>query len=305
MALLAGGALTTASCSSDLETMSQGELSKATLKLEVKGVNQNRAIITGTTLPNSCSYGVFVTKAGNTEFLENGFNAKVDYKSGKSTLAQEILLTEPANVFAYYPYREGLEDPMNFQIEAESQTDYLIGGYFGEEKEPLVVEAEYRTAYITFSHVMARVTFKICKAEGNSRSYDFSDISLNGVAGSGSFDVLKQMVVRNEETTNLAVSPGNSKLNYSGDYFMADYLVIPSTNTSGSVTFSLKGVCDGDEELSLQASLPQSVWESGKQYTYVVKIDANKHISISTPEITLWNNNTQGGIEVGTGNHVK
>jgi len=288
---LLGGALSMASCNND------EQLTNENVTLEVSAnVSKTRSAIEGTTLPEKCSYGIFAM-VGNSqeEALENGTNTEVYYENGINTISKDIYLPDnvDAAIYAYYPYNEAYSYSM--EIEAISQTDYLYGSYTSADGEKMFVNQKNPKAFINFKHAMARVIFKIKKAENNEDTYKIPSVSLKNVLERSTFDLYQGALSLSWGNTELTAEITDNELQATTDEITVDFLVIPASPLQ-TVILSIDNMPE--------YNLPTTNWQSGQQYTYTVTIKKGGSLEVNQAEISEWKNNEQNGLEVGDDNYV-
>lgn len=308
LATIISGMLSVASCSDEDGAVATGK--QASLEIQVSGVQSTRSIIEGNKLPEECQYGIFALEGSSGDAaLSDGINARVDYIKGISTLSRNIYLPNDVNstIYAYYPFNEAYNgtDFLTgaMRIEANSQTDYLYGYSADNENRLTYVNANQPKAKIYFKHALARVTIRIKKATDNENTYKFPYINLLNVDKNAYINVLKGGAILDPSgTANLTAKPSDYALENSDNEIVADFLVIPGNTEGKKIILNMSDNISSFEN-GLSAAVPVTNWEAGQQYTYMVTVKKN-NLEISQAEIIPWENNEQGGIELGDDNYI-
>lgn len=305
LATMTVGMLSVASCSSEDEVTATGK--QVPLEIQVSGVQTTRSIVEGTTLPEECQYGIFAMNGDGMNIIDNGMNVPVDYIKGTSTLNWNVYLPSGAEVpvYAYYPYNANYASSdyvMHMPIDVTTQTDYLYGYSADSEKNLMYVKDTQPKASIYFKHALARVTMKIKKAAENEKSYKFPYISLLNVDKSGYMNIREHGIINGiSGTTNLTVKPSEYGIDNAESEIVVDFLVIPGNTEGKNITLNMSDNISSFEN-GLSAAVPATNWRAGQQYTYAVTIK-NNVLDMSPAEISPWENNEQGGIEIGDNNY--
>lgn len=301
------GMLSVASCSSEDEVTATGK--QVPLEIQVSGVQTTRSIVEGTTLPEGSKYGIFAMNGDGMNIIDNGMNVPVDYIKGTSTLNWNVYLPSGAEVpvYAYYPYNANYASSdyvMQMPIDVTTQTDYLYGYSADSEKNLMYVKDTQPKASIYFKHALARVTMKIKKAAENEKSYKFPYISLLNVDKSGYMNIREHGIINGVSgTTNLTAKPSEYGIDNAESEIVVDFLVMPGNTEGKNITMNMSDNISSFEN-GLSAAVPATNWRAGQQYTYAVTIK-NNALDMSSAEISPWENNEQGGIEVGDNNYDK
>lgn len=262
---------------------------KAELEVAVGGINKSRAIIDGTTLPESCGFAIYY----NSEFP-----TPVTYEKGTCKLAEPIFLDEGNEsypVYAFYPDNAYLTE---IAIDTKTQTDYLRGISVDANGVQSDIGFNNPKAKIVFDHILARITLNIHKDASVSDYYKLPDIFLGGDSEnayrSAVFNALTNSFIHffPNEYDNIKgeLKNGNYLIETADDVITVDFLVLP-TETSWSLYIR--------DLSSSWYSLPATNYESGKQYIYDCTI-ADKdgvYLSISECDIIPWNNTDMPGVE--------
>lgn len=279
IAVSAMALLTLASCSNeDAGSLSPSAQDRVPLQVSVEDA-ATRGIITGTTLPDDCSYRIYAYSRNsetNYEALNNQSGSTVKYQKGVSRIDDNpIYLPEDGSdvqVVALYGGITGSYDDLRvnkIKLSEKAQEDYLVGVNTNK------VNKTNPKANLAFTHVMSRVTLNIKRAKDNTNSYKISEVTINNLA----FDAYMNIeggypyisVVDNSQDFNLPIKIDDYVLDDSAKVITADFLVLPTEQEN--ITVKLDG-------FSQEIKLPISNFQMGQQYSFNVVIGKNK------PEIT-------------------
>ena len=279
IAVSAMALLALASCSNeDAGSLSSSAQDRVPLQVSVENA-ATRGIITGTTLPDDCSYRIYAYSRNsetNYEALNNQSGSTVQYQKGVSRIDDNpIYLPEDGSdvqVVALYGGITGSYDNLwvnKIKLSEKAQEDYLVGVNTNK------VNKSNPKANLAFTHVMSRVTLNIKRAKDNTNSYKIPEVTINNLAFDAYMDVRegKPIIngVDNSQNFILPVKIDDYVLDDSAKVITADFLVLPTEQEN--ITIKLDG-------FSQEIKLPISNFEMGQQYTFNVVIGKNK------PEIT-------------------
>lgn len=279
IAVSAMALLTLASCSNeDAGSLSSSAQDRVPLQVSVENA-ATRGIITGTTLPDDCSYRIYAYSRNsetNYEALNNQSGSTVQYQKGVSRIDDNpIYLPEDGSdvqVVALYGGITGSYDDLRvnkIKLSEKAQEDYLVGVNTNK------VNKTNPKANLAFTHVMSRVTLNIKRAKDNTNSYKIPEVTINNLAADAYMDVEGGQPViygvNNSQNFNLPIKIDDYVLDDSAKVITADFLVIPAEQKN--ITIELDG-------FSQEIKLPISNFEMGQQYSFNVVIGKNK------PEIT-------------------
>lgn len=279
IAVSAMALLTLASCSNeDAGSLSSSAQDRVPLQVSVEDA-ATRGIITGTTLPDDCSYRIYAYSRNsetNYEALNNQSGSMVQYQKGVSRIDDNpIYLPEDGSdvqVVALYGGITGSYDYLRvnkIELSEKAQEDYLVGVNTNK------VNKTNPKANLAFTHVMSRVTLNIKRAKDNTNSYKIPEVTINNLAAyaymeiEGGYPYIN--VVDNSQNFNLPVKIDDYVLDDSAKVITADFLVLPTEQEN--ITIKLDG-------FSQEIKLPISNFQMGQQYSFNVVIGKNK------PEIT-------------------
>lgn len=279
IAVSAMALLTLASCSNeDAGSLSSSAQDRVPLQVSVENA-ATRGIITGTTLPDDCSYRIYAYSRNsetNYEALNNQSGSTVQYQKGVSRIDDNpIYLPEDGSdvqVVALYGGITGSYDDLRvnkIKLSEKAQEDYLVGVNTNK------VNKTNPKANLAFTHVMSRVTLNIKRAKDNTNSYKIPEVTINNLAAyaymyiEGGHPYIN--VVDNSQNFKLPVKIDDYVLDDSAKVITADFLVLPTEQEN--ITVKLDG-------FSQEIKLPISNFEMGQQYSFNVVIGKNK------PEIT-------------------
>ena len=279
IAVSAMALLTLASCSNeDAGSLSPSAQDRVPLQVSVEDA-ATRGIITGTTLPDDCSYRIYAYSRNsetNYEALNNQSGSTVQYQKGVSRIDDNpIYLPEDGSdvqVVALYGGITGSYDYLRvnkIELSEKAQEDYLVGVNTNK------VNKTNPKANLAFTHVMSRVTLNIKRAKDNTNSYKIPEVTINNLAAyaymniEGGYPYIS--VVDNSQDFNLPIKIDDYVLDDSAKVITADFLVLPTEQEN--ITVKLDG-------FSQEIKLPISNFQMGQQYSFNVVIGKNK------PEIT-------------------
>lgn len=279
IAVSAMALLTLASCSNeDAGSLLPSAQDRVPLQVSVEDA-ATRGIITGTTLPDDCSYRIYAYSRNsetNYEALNNQSGSTVQYQKGVSRIDDNpIYLPEDGSdvqVVALYGGITGSYDDLRvnkIKLSEKAQEDYLVGVNTNK------VNKANPKANLAFTHVMSRVTLNIKRAKDNTNSYKIPEVTINNLAADAYMDVEGGQPViygvNNSQNFNLPIKIDDYVLDDSSKVITADFLVLPAAQEN--ITVKLDG-------FSQKIKLPISNFEMGQQYSFNVVIGKNK------PEIT-------------------
>ena len=278
IAVSAMALLALASCSKDAGSLSSSAQDRVPLQVSVEKA-ATRGIITGTTLPDDCSYRIYAYSRNsetNYEALNNQSGSTVQYQKGVSRIDDNpIYLPEDGSdvqVVALYGGITGSYDDLRvnkIKLSEKAQEDYLVGVNTNK------VNKANPKANLAFTHVMSRVTLNIKRAKDNTNSYKIPEVTINNLAADAYMDVEGGQPViygvNNSQNFNLPIKIDDYVLDDSSKVITADFLVLPAAQEN--ITVKLDG-------FSQEIKLPISNFEMGQQYSFNVVIGKNK------PEIT-------------------
>lgn len=279
IAVSAMALLALASCSNeDAGSLSPSAQDRVPLQVSVENA-ATRGIITGTTLPDDCSYRIYAYSTNsetNYETLNNQSGSTVQYQKGVSRIDDNpIYLPEDGSdvqVVALYGGITGSYDYLRvnkIELSEKAQEDYLVGVNTNK------VNKSNPKANLAFTHVMSRVTLNIRRAKDNTNNYKIPEVTINNLAFDAYMDVRegKPIIngVDNSQNFILPVKIDDYVLDDSAKVITADFLVLPTEQEN--ITIKLDG-------FSQEIKLPISNFQMGQQYSFNVVIGKNK------PEIT-------------------
>ena len=279
IAMSAMALLTLASCSNeDAGSLLPSAQDRVPLQVSVENA-ATRGIITGTTLPDDCSYRIYAYSTNsetNYEALNNQSGSTVQYQKGVSRIDDNpIYLPEDGSdvqVVALYGGITGSYDKLwvnKIELSVKDQEDYLVGVNTNK------VNKTNPKANLAFTHVMSRVTLNIKRAKDNTNAYKIPEVTINNLAFDAYMDVRdgKPVIngVNNSQNFNLPIKIDDYVLDDSAKVITADFLVLPTEQEN--ITIKLDG-------FSQEIKLPIFNFQMGQQYSFNVVIGKNK------PEIT-------------------
>lgn len=291
IAVSAMALLALASCSNeDAGSLSSSAQDRVPLQVSVENA-ATRGIISGTTLPDDCSYRIYAYSTNsetNYEALNNQSGSTVQYQKGVSRIDDNpIYLPEDGSdvqVVALYGGITGSYDDLwvnKIKLSEKAQEDYLVG--INTNK----VNKSNPKANLAFTHVMSRVTLNIKRAKDNTNSYKIPEVTINNLAFDAYMDVRegKPVIngVNNSQNFNLPIKIDDYVLDDSAKVITADFLVLPTEQEN--ITIKLDG-------FSQEIKLPISNFEMGQQYSFNVVIRDGK-LTVDGFKITPWSEKKQ------------
>lgn len=291
IAVSAMALLALASCSNeDAGSLSSSAQDRVPLQVSVENA-ATRGIITGTTLPDDCSYRIYAYSRNsetNYEALNNQSGSTVQYQKGVSRIDDNpIYLPEDGSdvqVVALYGGITGSYDQLcvnKIGLHEKDQEDYLVGVNTNQ------VNKSNPKANLAFTHVMSRVTLNIRLAKGNTNYYKIPEVKINNLASYAYMDVRegKPVIngVNNSQDFNLPIKIDDYVLDDSSKVITADFLVLPIEQEN--ITIKLDG-------FSQEIKLPISKFEMGQQYSFNVVIRDGK-VTLDGFKITPWDEKKQ------------
>ena len=299
LVFIAIGLLAFSACSSENE-----EKGKNT-QLSVTTDIATRSVITGTAFSGGDEIGVYALNSGGSAYSAASMNMRAIYQKPWLFPNGSIYLnTDPATIYAYYPYastNSTLSVPIDITNNATTgQTDYLYGA------GTATVNSESPTAHIKFNHALTRLTFNIKLSNISTLTNLLTGVSLKNTSGGDTAVAVKG---------NMNIMTGSIKrtINTSAsiDYSMkttldslkttsVDMLVMP-VSVNKNMTVSM--VIDGK---TYSVVLPSITFQAGNQYTYSVLVSIrDTRLIIGDCTITEWKNETASSTTVTDANYTK
>lgn len=264
--LLWVGSLTAALFSCSGEEINEGNAEKG-MPLEVNIIEEtSRGPVEGNYMPKG-NLNIFTLNKYTDEYNVKGYY----HGDGYLELEKTVYVTEPVTVCACYPYNEETVY-FSFDIEAETQTDYMYGYSVDSEKNKTTVDKDNPVADILMKHAMSRITFNV---KSKSGTHHLDKIELNSIPVKASIDLIDEDYSINSYS-NMDV---NVDADISANGYEVDIMVIPC---------AIKCYVDfyfGSKRYS--GSFIGGNWEAGKQYYYDVTILDNRLI-IGQSSISNW-----------------
>lgn len=227
--------------------------------------------------------GLFATR-GN---LGENYNDFPGYSNVKSIRQGGVWLQEPpiyltgenCKIYAYHPYKAGLKDGANIDIEATSQTDYMYGTHNDGDRR---VNSDNPNVLIQMRHALSLVQFNIYKKnynavgkltriaiKGNGSLYKTAKLNCQtGVVVVKDVAEANGIVVENT-ASGLVPSIGTTVGLDESAFPKVMNLPVASTMRDGDVTATF--TIDGKDYVYKFAA--GTTWESGKKYTYTIVLN--------------------------------
>ena len=290
-AAFAASLLSVCSCSNDnvlsseVETGAQPALLDVTTSIEVTRSVTGRPIDAFTA---GDELGLFVSSgAVNTPY--NGVASNKNVKSSFTTVWTQAtpvyLSSQPATVYAYYPYSASGTDGTAIAIDHTSQTDFMYATAVTN------INNRQPKAAITMNHALSLVQFNF-KKENYTGAGSLTAISIANKAGGSSLASNGTMNLTNGTITKGSgkdpVSKATNLPQTIGTWTEATYpkmLVMPTTATAAAGDIVISFTVDGQV---YNWDVPAATaWEQGKKNTYTVTIKGTT-LEVSPVTITPW-----------------
>lgn len=294
------GMLALNACSSDnMEEKGQSQ----NVQLEVTTDIATRSVITGTTFSSGDEIGVYALNASGSAYSTGSMNMRAKYDTKWTFPNGSIFLkTEPATVYAYYPYAASNSTttvPVDISYNSTTgQTDCLYGA------GTATVNSDAPTSHIKFNHALSRLTFNIILDKESTGTNQLTNVTLKNVSGDtavavkGNMNIITGKIKRTTDTYAIIEQPLDSALNTTKS-IPVDMLVMPVT-VKGDMNVAL--TIDGK---IYTIKLPDTDLKAGNQYSYPVTVSVkNQRITIGDCTITAWNSNSASNVDVTTDNYT-
>lgn len=157
-------------CNEENESLADVPANNALLSISTEiTTGKLRTATTGTisSFPENSELGLYIARHKDIDIIYDmfgtGSNIRSKLTGGNWSQYPVVMLgSEPATVFAYYPYKESNNNPRKVPVEHISQTDYMYGSHSMEEPE---VNSLYPHVNLTMKHALALVQFNIYKED--------------------------------------------------------------------------------------------------------------------------------------------
>lgn len=232
---------------------------------------------------------------GNTDY--KNVKAEAYIKEDKLNWHQtpEVRLSsEPATVYAYYPYQEQTnfdpeKVPVRISPDASLTADYMYGVQLYGQK---AINRISPIAMINMNHALAILGFKVRLKNGISGCYLLNAIQIGNKAGGTALCFRGKMDIRtgaiggcagtNASTRLTLDSPRMLKVNHTE---VLQLMVIPSSRIKEEGDVEVLFVIDGK---TFKYKVPASTeWAKSNRYVYSLLFDGNK-ISLENVETSQW-----------------
>lgn len=279
-----------ASCNDDTAMTAgagMGETAALTVKTDITpALRSTKGTINA--FPKNSQLGLFISFYGNIDhtydMYGSGRNIRSTYNGNSWWQDPNVLLgTEPAGVYAYYPYKDGNYNPREIPIEHTSQTDYLYGTHATGWPEVNKYNPEVK---LTMKHALSLVQFHI---NGPGADYvDYIEIvnpmsGITGLHSRGTLDISTGKVSC-DESSREGIRWQNDGTHYAGSQEGINMMVIPTAvTTAGSVAVHFK--IEGEP---YTWTVPEGTsWKSGTRNTYHMQI-TGKELHVRDVVIEPW-----------------
>lgn len=207
--------------------------------------------------------GLFLT-AGElgANYQENAEAANVPaaYMQGSWKVSKDLVLTEEATAFAYYPYSSEVTDGAAVPLEIGSQTDYLYAS-------PAVVDEKNPIAQIGMKHALALISVRVRKNDYQHEG-KLTKVEVLDVQEIGTMNIATGAVTKSGPTT--AYSVNRDVTLDDADLVKTQMIMLPTViaEAAGNIRFQI--TVDGK---FYNWDVPKShIWEAGKEYTYTLNL---------------------------------
>lgn len=294
--------------------------------------------VMGTGLASGSQIGVFVFNAngfskypGITDQADMNLMWKNTSEGWRYNKSQQFAFgSAKANVYAYFPYT-GNESSLSIEnadspkiTVAPGYTDYLYGK--SEDSNGIIAhDSKKSAATIKLNHALAMVTFTF-ENTGYTGPAVLQSITLNQLPNSGTLDITTGNINNIAGAANISIQKfdNNSYLTGAWTEAFAKVKIEGTTISEDQVTpgkfhamvlpqiadavkdHNATIVIDGvSHNISLKVGqrIPseqaeQADWEKGKNYTYNLKLSGNNQLTVSTVEVTQWQEGGSSDIEI-------
>jgi Fimbrillin-like len=204
------------------------------------------------------------------------------------------LNSEPAIVYAYYPYQEQAnfdpeKVPVRISPDASLTTDYMYGTQLYGQK---AINRISPIAIINMNHALAILGFKVRLKKGISGCYLLKAIQIGNKAGGTALCFRGKMNIKTGAISRCTGTNASTRLSLdSPRMLMANHtdvlqlMVIPSGRITHEGDVEVLFVIDGK---TYNYNIPASTeWAKGNRYVYSLSFDGNK-ISLDGMETSEW-----------------
>ena len=238
---------------------------------------QGRAIITGTTLPESSSIGVLLDDGEATSYNAYNnikFTAATENSKQVWNPASDIVLDETkGTLYAYYPYAAGT-NLTAIPVETASQTDYLYA-------EPVAnVSEKNANVSVTMKHMLANVNVTVNKGTYVGTG-NISKIAIqsDGFATGGTFNAAQETPAYTATTGAGTAIESNAATTLGGT--ATDIMVVP-TGAAKPITFTAT-----IDDVDYTVTSSDVTLENGNSYEYTLSLNST-FMSVTTVSIKEW-----------------
>lgn len=226
---------------------------------------------------NGNQIGLFVTSSDGNNYndCDCSFNAMASLSAGVWTINQNIDLSAGnADIYAYYPYKEGLANA-TLPVEVASQTDYLFAVKATANKQS-------PTANITMKHALSLNSF-VLKKQGYSGAGKVTKIELKNVKSSGTLNAKTGEVIVASTVATMSADLDvtlNDQSAQKISAIMMPYTITEDDNIVAQFTI--------DNEKYTYEVTP-ATWQPGNENTYTLGIQTDsKELMKITVDIAPW-----------------
>lgn len=252
--------------------------------------------------PESSEIGLFVTTGldGNhyNDVLSN-YNVKLTYSGNSWSMSPAVYLSSnPATVFAYYPYNSSNNNRAGIPIEHTSQTDYLYGTHTPGQG---VVNSDNATVNLTMKHALSLIQFRLNKENytgpGVVTKIEIANKKRNVLYSEGIISIETGAFIGISERNTAAFIQNTSGLYTlqsafpTTEYAYLKVMVLPVRSLENVGDVAINFTIDGKVYCF---EVPDgTAWNSGEKNTYTVTL-AGSELKVGTVFITDWVNGMNG-----------
>lgn len=263
--------------------------------------------------PLDGSEKIQLTEGAIGTFLYYGNNSNPVIKNMHSTYSESKWIPESSIdyitydkmiAYSYYPYSNSYEYnsytqeitvPVYCPSNNQEEIDYLYSQYIHNVGDDTQLD-------MLMYHAMSRIVLSITKASDSKLSGTVKEVEL--------YDESYNKLYSNGE---MNVKTGNiSYTKHSTEYYI-NCNIVPQVDKSTTIERLMFPANFTDNQIRVGINiggyyyytyLPATYWKKGTTYTYPIEIGNNK-ITIGTVQITPWDNQYQGGLEIENDNLVQ
>lgn len=239
------------------------------------------AVLNSNTIVNNADNKNYVTTAGDGNFQGLNTNEAVFYPEGSTV-----------DFISYYPYKAGLQN-FTFPIDLTDQSKQsALDLLYSNNAKGMDANSN---ATLVYKHQLTRVVFNIASIDGNAELSGLA-VDLKGFKTKGSFFLPDGTLTLTDDSK----ADLHAKVSHlAGGGAIAEAILLPEANISNVVvSFILPGAGTFDHKIATLSL------NAGTQLNYTVKLDntdGNNRVVVLNSNITPWNEQNGGNIDVDFG----